>query len=433
MTSKLEILEKNTAKIDITVDKETAQKAYDAAVKRMSQHVNIPGFRKGKAPKNVVEKYLGIERIKVQVVEDLFPFEFNKAVDENKLEVATQPSIESFNFNLGDDLTISAKVELKPEVQLGQYKDVTVEFEQYNVPDNALELELDAIRNRFSTVKNVEEDRAATDKDLVLIDFEGFVDGKAIDRGAGKNYTLDLGHSNFIPGFAEAIVGHKKGEEFTIDVTFPENYMEETLKGKPAQFKIKLHEIQTRILPELTDELAKKVGKFETAEALKEDISKYIENSVNTENEKRKMEAIFNKVLNEAKIDIQESMIQREIDAVFAETKAAAERQGQDWNKIVEAQGKDAVDSQAREEAIRRIKNSLIIEKIAKTEGVKIEQADIVQQVSVIAQAYHTSPNEILKEITNNRHFFTAITQQVAIKKVNDILLNNNKFVAKSV
>ena len=433
MTSKLEILEKNTAKIDITVDKETAQKAYDAAVKRMSQHVNIPGFRKGKAPKNVVEKYLGIERIKVQVVEDLFPFEFNKAVDENKLEVATQPSIESFNFNLGDDLTISAKVELKPEVQLGQYKDVTVEFEQYNVHDNALELELDAIRNRFSTVKNVEEDRAATDKDLVLIDFEGFVDGKAIDRGAGKNYTLDLGHSNFIPGFAEAIVGHKKGEEFTIDVTFPENYMEETLKGKPAQFKIKLHEIQTRILPELTDELAKKVGKFETAEALKEDISKYIENSVNTENEKRKMEAIFNKVLNEAKIDIQESMIQREIDAVFAETKAAAERQGQDWNKIVEAQGKDAVDSQAREEAIRRIKNSLIIEKIAKTEGVKIEQADIVQQVSVIAQAYHTSPNEILKEITNNRHFFTAITQQAAIKKVNDILLNNNKFVAKSV
>lgn len=433
MTSKLEILEKNTAKIDITVDKDTAQKAYDSAVKKMAQHVNIPGFRKGKAPKNVIEKYLGVDRIKVQVVEDIFPFEFNKAVADNKLEVATQPSIEAFNFELGKDLTITAKVELKPEVELGQYKDLTIEFEQYTVPDNALELELDAIRNRFSTVKAIDEDREANDKDLALIDFEGFVDGKAIERGSGKNYTLDLGHSNFIPGFAEGIVGHKKGEEFTIDVTFPEDYMEESLKGKPAQFKIKLHEIQTRILPELTDELAKKVGKFDSAEALKADISKFIEQSVQNENEKRKMEAIFNKVLNETKIDIQESMIQREIEAVFAETKAAAERQGQDWNKIVEAQGKDSVDAQAREEAIRRIKNSLIIEKIAKAEGVKIEQADIVQQVSAIAHAYQTPPAEILKEVTQNHHFFTAITQQAAIKKVNDILLNNNKFVAKSV
>ena len=431
MSAKIENLEKNVVKIDITINAKDAEKAYNSAISRMSQHVNIPGFRKGKAPKNVVEKYIGAERIKVQVVEDLFPREFAKTVEENKLDLAIQPAIESFNFEVGKDLTIIAKAEVKPEVTLGEYKNQTIEFDSYKVPENALDLELESIRSRFATVKPIEEDRAANDKDLAVIDFEGFVNGEPIERGAGKNYTLDLGHSNFIPGFAEGIVGHKKGEEFMIDVTFPADYSEEKLKGAKAQFKINLHELQERILPELNDELAKKVGKFETADDLKKDITNYLEESSKIENDKRKMEAIFNKVINEAKIDIQDSMIEREIDAVFAETKQAAESQGHDWNKILDAQGKDKVDEQAREEAIRRIKNSLIIEKIAKSEGIKIEQSDIVEQVSQIAQAYRTSPQEILKEITKNHHFFTALTQQAAIKKVNDILLNNNTFVAK--
>ena len=431
MTAKIQNLEKNEVKIDITIDKEVAKKAYDSALSRMAQHVNIPGFRKGKAPRNVIEKYVGQERIKVQVIEDLFPSEISKAISENSLELAMQPVIESFTFDLDKDLIIIAKAELKPEVELGKYKEVTVEFEQYSVPENALDLELDAIRSRFSTVKTIEEDRVATDKDLVVIDFAGFVNGEAIERGEGKNYTLDLGHSNFIPGFAEAIVGHKKGEEFMIDVTFPEEYAEEKLKGAAAQFKINLHEIQERILPELNDELAKKIGKFDTAQALKDDITKYLDESSKAENEKRKMEAIFNKVTEEAKIDIQETMILREVDAIFAETRQTAERQGQNWDDIVAMQGKEAIDAQAREEAVRRIKNSLIIEKIAKAEGIKIEQTDIVEQVSQIAAAYGTTPQEILKEVTQNHHFFTAITQQAAIKKVNDILLTSNNFVAK--
>ena len=431
MSAKIENLEQNVVKVDITIDAKTAEKAYNNAVSRMAKQVNIPGFRKGKAPKNVIEKYIGPERIKVQVVEDLFPMEFAKAVDENKLDLAVQPAIESFNFDLGKDLTIVAKAEVKPEVTLGEYKNQTIQFDEYKVPEDALEMELESIRSRFATIKPIEEDRPAGDKDLAVIDFEGFVDNEPIERGSGKNYTLDLGHSNFIPGFAEGIIGHKKGEEFTIDVTFPENYSEEKLKGAKAQFKIKLHELNERILPELNDELAKKVGKFDTATALKNDIQKYLDDSTKIENDKRKMEAIFNKVVDEAKIDIQDAMIQREIEAVFAETRQAAEARGQDWNKIMESQSGETVQKQAREEAIRRIKNSLIIEKIAKTEGIKIEQGDIVEQVSQIAQTYKTTPQEILKEVTKNQRFFTAITQQAAIKKVNDILMNNNTFVAK--
>lgn len=431
MTVKIEKLENNVIKFDITIKADEAQKAYKNATSRASKQINIPGFRKGKAPANVVEKYIGQERLKAQVVEDLTPRELSKAVSDNKLDLAIQPEIESFSFDLGKDLTIVVKAELKPEVTLGQYKDNTVEYEEYKAPDNALELELDAIRARYSTMETIEEDREATNKDIAVIDFEGFVNGEPIERGSGKAYALDLEHSNFIPGFAEGIVGHKKGEEFTIDVTFPQDYTEEKLKGAKAQFKIKIVKIRQRILPELDSEFAKKVGNFETVDALKEDIKKFIEKSADAENEKRKMEKIFNKVIDETKIDIQESMILREIDAVIAETKQMAEQQGQDWEKLVEMEGEENLKEKTREEAIRRIKNSLIIEKIAKSEGIKIEQQDIVEQVSAIANAYQTSPQDILKEVTQNHHFFSAITQQAAIKKVNDILLNSNTFVTK--
>ncbi len=431
MTSKIENLENNQVKINITLSAEDAKKAYNSALSRAAKGITIPGFRKGKAPNNVVEKYLTQERLKAQVVEDIFPYEMSKAVTDNSLDLAVQPAIESFHFDLGSDLTIVAVAEVKPEVTLGQYKDNEIEYKEYKNPENALELELDSIRTRFSTLQTIEEDREATDKDIAVIDFEGFVDGAPIERGSGKAYALDLGHSNFIPGFAEGIVGHKKGEEFTIDVTFPGEYPEEKLQGAKAQFKIKLIKIRQRILPELNDEFAKKVGKFDTLEALKEDISKFIVKSEETENEKIKMEKIFSKIFSEAKIDIQESMIQREIQAVLAETRQAAEQQGQDFDALLKQQGEEAVMAQAREEAIRRIKNSLIVEKIAKEEGIKIEQQDIIDQVSAIAGAYQTSPADILKEVTQNHHFFSAITQQAAIKKVNDILLNSNKFIAK--
>jgi len=183
MSAKIENLEQNVVKVDITIDAKTAEKAYNNAVSRMAKQVNIPGFRKGKAPKSVIEKYIGPERIKVQVVEDLFPMEFAKAVDENKLDLAVQPAIESFSFDLGKDLTIVAKAEVKPEVTLGEYKNQTIQFDEYKVPEDALEMELESIRSRFATIKPIEEDRPAGDKDLAVIDFEGFVNNEPIERG----------------------------------------------------------------------------------------------------------------------------------------------------------------------------------------------------------------------------------------------------------
>jgi len=431
MTSKCEILEGNVAKIDMTIDAKEAENAYNKAFKKISQNINIAGFRKGKAPKNIVERYVGVDRIKAEAIENLFPKEFSAVVSEHKLDLAVQPYIESYDFETGKDLTMVVKAELKPEVKLAKYKENTIEFEEYKNEENALDKELEAIQERFSTLENVEEDRQTKADDTVVFDFEGFVGDEAIEHGAGKNYTLDLAHSNFIPGFAEELVGHKKGEEFTINVTFPENYHQDKLKGAKAQFKIKLHEIKTRILPELNDDLAKKAGKFDSLDKLKEDISKYLEQTAKSENERRKAEAIFNKVYEDSKIDIQESMIEREIEAITNETKQNAESHGQDFDKLVEKEGKEEVQKKFREEAIKRIKNSLIIEKIAKTEDIKIGQNDILEQVTDLAKMYGTTGAQIFEELRQNPAGFSVITQQVATKKVNEILLNNNTFKAK--
>ncbi len=431
MTSKCEILEGNVAKIDMTIDAKEAESAYNKAFKKISQNVNIAGFRKGKAPKNIVEKYVGVERIKAEAIENIFPKEFSAVVDEHKLDLAVQPYIESYDFETGKELTMVVKAELKPEVKLAKYKENTIEFEEYKNAEDALDKELKTIQERFSTLENVEEDRETKADDTVVFDFEGFVGDEAIEHGAGKSYTLDLAHSNFIPGFAEGLVGHKKGEEFTIDVTFPENYHQDKLKGAKAQFKIKLHEIKTRILPELNDDLAKKAGKFESLDKLKEDITKYLETTEKSENERRKAEAIFNKVYEDTKIDIQEAMIEREIEAIKNETRQNAESHGQNFDELVEKEGKDEVNKKFKEEAVKRIKNSLIIEKIAKTEDIKIGQNDILEQVTELSKMYGTTGAQIFEELRQNPAGFSVLTQQVATRKVNEILLNNNTFKAK--
>ena len=421
--------EKNLVKIEITIDAKTASETYNKTLKRIGSNINIAGFRKGKAPNNVIEKYVGAERIKVEAVETIFPYEFSKVVEEHKLDLATRPQIDGFEFEAGKDLVIKVTAELKPEFELAPYKNVEVSYEEYKNEADAMDKELTMLQERFATLEKV--DAKATDKNVVVFDFEGSVNGELIEHGAGKNYTLDLAHSNFIPGFAEGLVGHGAGEEFTIDVTFPENYHEEKLKGAPAQFKIVMHEVKERKLPELNDELAKKAGKFETLDALKEDIQKYLDEACAFENEKRKSDAIFGSVYENTQIDIQDTMIEREIEAVREETKQNAYRQGQDWDKMVASEGVDTVNEKLREEAIKRIKNSLIIEKISKDENIKIEQADMLTQINEIARMYGANSASIFEEMKKNPSSFAMLSQQIATRKVNELLLTSNTFKTK--
>jgi len=428
MTNTVNINEKNIATIDITIDSKTAQEAYDRALKAFSGQVNISGFRKGKAPKNIVEKYVGAERIKAEVIDRLFPMEFQKAIEENKLNIAFRPSLEHVDFNVGEDLKIKASVELKPEVKLSQYKDNEVEYQEFKNPDDALEKELEQTQKRFSTLEKT--DRASTDKDSVVFDFEGYVGEEKIEHGSGSNYTLDLAHSNFIPGFAEGLVGHSAGEEFDINVKFPADYHEDKLKNADAKFKIKLHEVKERKMPELNDELAKKAGK-NTLDELKEDIKKFLENSAKNQNDRIKSDAIFDKIIAEVQIDIQPAMLDREYEAIIEEAKISASQQGANFEKLVEAEGKENVEKRFREEARKRILNSLVVERIAQDENIKIENKDVMEHTTRMAMMYGIAPNQLFEELRKNPNSYGAIAQQILAAKVNNFLLENNKFIAK--
>jgi len=426
----VEILDGNIAKIEMTIPAKDAKQAYETSLKKISGNMTIPGFRKGKAPRQIVEKQVSVERIQTEAIESLFPKHFSKLIDESELDLATQPYIESYDFEEGKDLKLVVKAEVKPEVTLGEYKGLQVEYEEYKPEKDALEKEIEKVRERFASLVSV-TDRATKSNDIITFDFEGYANGEAIEQGSAKGYTMDLANSNFIPGFAEGLAGHEIGEDFTIDVTFPENYHEEKLKAAPAQFKIKIHEIKEKTLPALDDSLAKLAGKFETLDALKEDIKTFLEKSTEAENEARKTNAAFLKAVDNVKVEIQKTMLDREIEAIKHDSQQRAMQQGIDWNKMVENEGgMAAVNEKLAFEAAERIKNTLVIEKIAKVENIEISQQDIIEQINEIAQAYGAQGAQVLEQIRNNPSSFSVITQQVATKKVRKLIADHAKFSA---
>ena len=432
MKTTVEKLENNMVKVDIEIDADTAEKEYSKACKRLAQRVNIPGFRKGKAPRAILEKNIGAESIKRDVLDSVLPNAFAKAISENNLNIITEPYLESYNFELGKPVTVVAKMELKPEVKFEQYKDMELEVEEYKTAPDAMDKELNELAEKFTTLEKA--DKESTDKDVVLMDFEGSVDGKLIDGGAAKNYLLDLEHSNFIPGFAEQLVGHKAGDEFTIDVTFPENYHEENLKGKPAQFKITLREVKAKIKPEINDDLAKKVGKFKNLDELKADIQKYLDNTAKIENDKRSANKVFDAILSKMSVDIQDTMIEREKQALVADFKQKVAQSGVTWEDVLKQDGAEKIDKELREEAISRIKNSLMMSEIAKLENIQVTAQDLEQKIGEMASLYQTDKGTIFREIRKNTALIQSLSQQALSQKVTKFLIDNNKikFVAEA-
>lgn len=431
MKTTVEKLENNMVKVDIEIDAETAEKEYNKACKRLAQRVNIPGFRKGKAPKAILEKNIGAEAIKHDVMDSLLPSAFAQAIKENDLNIITEPAVESYDFEIGKPVKIVAKMELKPEVKFEQYKDLEVEVEEFKTAEDAMEKEIEELTEKFTTLQTV-SDRESTDKDVVMMDFEGSIDGNLIDGGSAKNYMLDLEHSNFIPGFAEQLVGHKTGEEFTIDVTFPENYHDEKLKGKPAQFKIKINEIKEKIKPELNDELAKKVGNFKSVDELKADIQKYLDNTAKVENDKRSANKLFETIMEKMSVEVQPSMVEREKQALLIDFKQKVAQSGVNWDDVMKNDGPEKIDEELKTEALNRIKNSLMMSEIAKLENIQVTPQDLEQKIGELAMMYQTDKGTIFKEIARNTAMIQSLSQQALTQKVTKFLLENNKikFVA---
>lgn len=417
----------NVVKVNITIPAEEATTAYNTAARKIAQYVNVDGFRKGKAPRHLVERQVGEERIKQEALEGLMPKVLSEVIEENKLDVITQPYITSYDFKKGEDLNVVVNVETRPEVKLGDYKNLTVEVTDVPVTEDAVKETLDRIQKNYTENKIVE--RESKNTDTVNIDFEGFANNEAIKGGAAKNYDLNLEHSNFIPGFADQLVGKKAGEEFDIQVKFPEDYHDESLKGQDATFKIKVNAVKEAVVPELNDELAQKAGNFKTVDELKEDVKKRLEESrenakkVNAENE------IFKKVIENASVEIPEAMIDREANAMLADYKNRLSAQGIDWESLMKAtEGTDNdVMKNIREDAKLRIKNSLVIDKIAKEEGIKLAPSDIDNKFKELGNAYGVSPDQIIKSISKNPEILSSLSQQAVNDKVRALLFENNK------
>lgn len=428
MKSKLTKEQDNLVSVSMTIPANEATSAYNTAASRISQYINIDGFRKGKAPRAVVERHVGVDRIQQEALELLLPKYLGQAVYDNKLDVITQPAITSYKFETGKDLEVTFEVETRPEVTLGSYKDLEIKAEIPAEDDGAFDKALEGFLTQHSSLELV-LDRASNNTDTVVFDFDGTCNGEAIQGGSAKGYALDLGHSNFIPGFAEQLVGHNINDEFDIQVTFPEDYHDEKLKGQPATFAIKLKEIRERVMPELTDEFVKKSSRFSTVDELKADIKDYIEHQRESLKKSSAENSVFKAVIDSSSVEIPQRMIDREVQSLRDDYRQRLAQQGIDWNRFIESQGgsEEKFNETLVEDAKIRIKNSLVIDKISKDENISVEQADFSDRLSRIASAYGIGPQDFVKQFGQNADFLQNISQQIVNDKVRSFLVENNK------
>jgi trigger factor len=414
----------NLVTISMTIPAAEATSAYNTAASKIAQYINVDGFRKGKAPRAVVERHVGVDRIQQEALEILLPKYLGQAIYDNKLDVISQPAITNYKFEAGKDVNVTFEVETRPEVSLGSYKGLSLKVEIPANDEKAFDRALESFLTQHSSMELV-LDRPSCETDTVVFDFDGVCNGEPIQGGSAKGYTLDLAHSNFIPGFAEQLVGHNINEEFDIQVTFPAEYHDEKLKGQPATFSIKMKEIKRRVMPELTDEFVKKSSKFSTVEELKADIQSYIDNQVENIKKVNAENTVFKAVVDSTSVDVPQSMVDREVASLKAEYQQRLSYQGINWDEFLKSQGEE-FEKSLSEEAVMRIKNSLIIDKISKEVEIKVEQADFQEKLAQMAGAYGVAPQELLKQFGQNPDFLSSLSQQIVNDKVREYLLSNN-------
>jgi trigger factor len=425
MNTTIEKQENNIVKVDIEIPAKEGISYYNNAAKKLGQYVNIPGFRKGKAPRNIVEQHIGEEKIKLEALEDALPKIFSDVIRENDFDVITQPYVESYDYKIGEDIKITAKMELRPEVKLGEYKGLTVEVEEYKIPEDAMKKSIDQMLNQHADTVIV-TDRKTKEDDIIVFDFEGYSNGEKIEHGDAKKYTMDLAHSNFIPGFAEQLVNRDIGINFDVEVKFPEEYHEKKLAGQPATFKCLIHEIKAKVLPELDDTFAQKVGPFKTVDDLKESIQKYLDTQKADIDRVNSEEAVFKKVKDAVEVDIPQTMIDRETDELIEEYKQKLSGQGFTWEQAIAAQGYDNIVSQLKEVAAVRVKNSLVIDKIAKAENIAVTQEDFGAKLAELSRMYQLDVKTMYKQFAQSPAVLNALSQQALNEKVIKFLSENN-------
>ena len=413
-------IEKNKYEFQFVIDKESFDAETNRVYRKNVGKINVPGFRKGKAPRHIIEKMYGSAVFYDEAIDNLLPEAYSKALAETKLEVVSRPELDVVSID-ENGVTIKAAVYTKPEVKISEYKGLEVEREAVAVTDEDIDKDIDATRERNSRMLTV-EDRSAQNGDEATIDFEGFLEGVAFEGGKGEKYPLKLGSGSFIPGFEEQIIGHKPGEEFEITVKFPDDYGAENLAGKETVFKIKLHELKVKELPEVDDEFVKDVSEFDTVAEYREDVKKKITERREKEAERKFEHDVLKALLEKTEVDIPSVMIEQEIDSYVRDYEYRLKSQGGSLDMYYKYTGMtpEKFRESFKEEAEDQVKTRLALGEVAKKEKIKALKKDIDAEYKKIAEGYNVDVETVKNSISEEQ-----VSEDIVLRKASEFIRDN--------
>ena len=426
MSLQVEKLEKNMAKLTIEVPAEELEKAMQNAYLRAKNRITIPGFRKGKAPRKMIEQMYGKGIFLEDAANALIPEQYSKALEECDLEIVSQPEIDVTQIEPGKAFIFTAEVAVKPEVTLGEYKGLEVPKSETEVTDEEIEAELKKEQEKNSRTITV-EDRGAENGDIATIDFEGFVDGTAFEGGKGTDYPLTLGSGSFIPGFEDQLVGAKAGDHVEVNVTFPEEYQSKDLAGKAAVFQCDVKKVETKELPELDDDFAQDVSEFDTLAEYKEDIKKNLTERKEKEARTAKENAAVDKAIENAQMDIPEAMVKTQINQMIDDFARRIQSQGLTMEQYMQFTGltADKMREEMKPQALKRIQTRLVLEKIAETENIQPSEEEVNEEISKMAEMYKMEADK-LKELLGDREL-EQMKKDMAVQKAVTLVADEAK------
>ena len=427
MKATAERIEKNTVLLEVEVEQEMLDQALDKAYRKIVKQVNIPGFRKGKAPKAMVERYVGKETLFGEAAEMVVPDAYMQALKETETEPIDQPKIDIVQGEAGKPLIFKATVEVKPEVTLGEYKGVEVTRPTTDISDEEVQKELERLQSRHAKLITVEDGEVQQD-DTTLIDFTGYVDGEAFEGGTAENYSLNIGSGTFIPGFEEQIIGVKVGEEKDVNVTFPEEYHAENLAGKPATFKVKVNEIKRKELAELDDEFAKDVSEFDTLDELRNDIRNKLKEAAETKAKSSVENGTVDAVVANATVEIPAVMVEYKVEEMMNNVGQRLAQQGINLDQYFQYTNSSMDDMRERmkPDAEKTVRNELVLDAIAKAENITASEEEINEEIQKIAE-YVKQDAKVVRKTLELQGELGHINQDIARRKVVTFLVDNAK------
>ena len=426
MSLQVEKLEKNMAKLTIEVPAEELEKAMQNAYLKAKNRITIPGFRKGKAPRKMIEQMYGKGIFLEDAANALIPEQYSKALEECDFEIVSQPEIDVTQIEPGKAFIFTAEVAVKPEVTLGEYKGLEVPKSETEVTDEEIEAELKKEQEKNSRTITV-EDRGAENGDIATIDFEGFVDGTAFEGGKGTDYPLTLGSGSFIPGFEDQLVGAKAGDHVEVNVTFPEEYQSKDLAGKAAVFQCDVKKVETKELPELDDDFAQDVSEFDTLAEYKEDIKKNLTERKEKEARTAKENAAVDKAIENAQMEIPDAMIETQISQMLDDFSRRMQAQGLTMEQYMQFTGltADKMREEMKPQALKRIQTRLVLEKIAETENIQPSEEEVNEEISKMAEMYKMEADK-LKELLGDREL-EQMKKDMAVQKAVTLVADEAK------